>query len=210
MPYARPFLKLVLQGELGVSEVFSYGLHLVGGPIAPINTIPQGVIDACEEFHDSGVIGSIAVLKTIKMNLIGEDGRYVDDDTTLYDFPGQGIVPSPTAKQAMQIATVVSLQAAADRGLASKGRFYIPAPAAGPQSPEMTMAQTDQLAVVTAGRTFINALNAASGDWQVGLVSNVGAGREREVTRVRVGRAFDTIRSRRNKVTEEYITQPIP
>lgn len=209
MAYSEPFLRLVLSGRLGTTEQFSYGLNLIGdGPIPSV--VPTGVIDACGEFHDSGIIGSAAVLTTIKLNHIGTDGRYTQDETVLYDFPDPGVVPSPTAKQAFQIATVISLRTTRQRGLATHGRFYIPAPSAGPQSPNQTMSGTDALAVVNQAQTFIEALNTAMDPWRVGLVSNTSfGGAQALVTKVLVGDTFDTMRSRRNQLVETYFDAAI-
>jgi hypothetical protein len=56
--------------------------------------------------------------------------------------------------------------------------------------------------------TWLKAINAALGAWQIGVVSNLGVGAQELVTNARFGRVLDTIRSRRDKFTEDYALGP--
>lgn len=203
MPYVRPFLKLTLSGTLGVSEQFSYGLHMIGPVAEAPDEVPQAVIDACATFFPF-TSASNAHLKTIKLNAIGVDGKYLNDTTVFYDFPGQGLAGTGSPRYPYQIALACSLMSTADRGRASKGRFYVPSPAFAAGASDMTLTTIDRDNVLAILVAFINALNDATEPFEVGLVSNLGTGRESIVSRVRVGVVFDTIRSRRNKIPENY------
>lgn len=209
MPYLNPFLKLVVQGSLGSVEVFSYSLHLIGSANPAPATVPQAVVDAVAAFHGSALVGSTAIVRTIKLNLIGENGKYVSDTTVQEDLESPYIAGQGPNQYPMQVALAMSLLATKERGKASKGRFYLPMPGTLLEGPNWTMPLATAQIYLEALQTFVEDLNDAVGSWRVGLVSNVGIGAESVVTRVRVGHALDTIRSRRNKVPEAYTEGPI-
>lgn len=211
MAYPLEFLRLVAIGTLYGTETFSYSMSLIhaGGttPNAP-DEVPVEIIDAFAEFHATALlISQNAALTTLKLNLIGTDGRYVNPETVLYDYPVpvQGAVgggPPP------QIAMAVSLGTAAQRGRASRGRFYAPLPAAQ-VSVGAIISDTSQGLWGAAAATLLDEINAALVPWTVGVVSDLGAGAQRPVTHVRIGRALDTIRSRRSSLDETYEEYPL-
>lgn len=206
MAYKQPFLRLVASGSLYTGEQFSWGLSLIADfptDNAGFSAVPAGVRDAVASFHQQ-TSQAAARLTTVKLNLIGTNGKYASStDTTVYDYPtpvaggGSGVVPA-------QIALAVSLVTGAKRGLASKGRFYIPVPI-GTLGTDGLLPAATSASVASQAATLINAIHAGvGGDWRVGVVSDVGAGAQREVTSLRVGRVLDTIRSRRTSLPESY------
>jgi hypothetical protein len=207
MVYANPFLRVRLEGTLGASEVFSFGINLISdGPWTPPAPITQSMADAVALwFTSESNIASAADLHTLKVNLIGVDGRYVEETTNRWDYGSPYPSGNVTAPFPFQIALVISLLAANDRGRASHGRFYLPVPTGGLEGPDQTLPTTFQESYLAAGVSLLELLEQELPGWQPGLVSNVGAGAQALITRVRVGRVLDTIRSRRNKVVEEYI-----
>lgn len=206
MAYQTNFLRLAVIGTLYGVESFTWTLSLRPvnfGNAAP-DVVPQGVIDAVTTFHTAPEVaaGAGARLTTIKLNEIGTDGRYVSDgDTVQHDFetsiPGVG-----TSNLPAQIANVVTLRTAAQRGRASSGRFYYPATGRVVSSDGRLSAAT-AAAVAVDATTLLNSLNAALPDWQVAVMSSIGTGTTRPVTHVEVGRVLDTMRSRRRSLEEE-------
>lgn len=217
MAYPEPFLRLVASGTLYGSESWSWGISLVdefsAEPEAP-DEVPQAIIDAVAAFHTApSFIATYATLDTLKLNLIGTDGRYVDKTNTVqYDYPDP--VPKGVSSGTVppQVALAITLRTIARRGLASSGRFYVPVPAYD-LTADGRLSVANATTIVGYATTLLNALDDAMDDWTPGVVSNVGAGARRVVSHVEVGRVYDTIRTRRISLPEEYvigdpITQP--
>lgn len=204
MVYAAPHLRLVLSGTLYDVEGFSFGLNLIGGGSAP-SEVPQAVIDACTAYFTAVNIDNSAVLRTIKLNLIGTDGRYASDsDTVVHDYPLPGIAGIGTQNPPPQIALAVSLMTNKQRGRASKGRFYLPLPTL-PVGSDGMLTSANALSYAEPTAVFINDLNEALPEFTVGVVSDIGTGAQSAVTGVRVGRVYDTIRSRRRSLPEAHV-----
>lgn len=208
MTYAVPHLRLVVSGTLYATDRFSWGLSLMrdfnSSAEAPA-TVPQGVIDAVVAMHTNtgASIASNARLDLIKLNEIGTNGRYLNQgETVLHEF--ETPVAGPGGHfQAPQIALAVTLGTAKRRGRAHSGRFYLPVPGAGGST---GMIDAGRQATIAAGALdMINDLEAALPGWAVAVMSDVGTGTQERVTHVKVGRVLDTIRSRRNAFTEEYV-----
>lgn len=162
--------------------------------------------------------GAVHSLTGIKLNRIGVDGRYVDDETMEHTYTtpitgGAALNPIP------QAATVLSLLTSAARGPAHRGRMYLP-PVDG-----YTIVQQDSGQALTASATrFANAgmdlvdrindtYNAtfpAFSEGEVVVASSVGAGRFRRVTRVAAGRVPDVMRSRRSALDENPVIVDVP
>lgn len=210
MAYPHSFLRLVALGDIYSVETFSFSLSL--SPVAPTEVpddVPDGVMDAVETFFtSSGLISQRCRLQSLKLNEIGEDGRYVNNDTVQrsYDAPVPGASP---ANPPAQVALVVSLATALARGRGHAGRFYVPA-CALQVGTNGTTGSANALTVAQQAWTMLTAIETALPGYQVAVMSDIGAGKAVPVTAVRVGQVLDTIRSRRDKLPEEYVTFPIP
>lgn len=207
MVYANPFLRLVGSGTLySGQEQFSFGLSLIRnipGQNAP-TSVPAGVITAFTDLWATNTLITTATkLSTIKLNEIGTNGKYLADTTVYHDFltPLPGTVATNVPPQ---IALAISLVTARARGRAHAGRFYLPCPGIGVSAVTGVLSVADQNKYRDACVTFLNKINLSVPGFQVGVTSDLGTGREEEVTAVRVGQAMDTIRSRRSKMPENY------
>lgn len=157
-------------------------------------------------------------LTGIKLNRIGVDGRYVDDTSFEHTYPTP--IPGTASLQPIpQAAVVASMRTAAERGPASRGRMYLP-PASGFTAVDGTTGlatASNALRVAQAVAQLVDgindAYNATFPAFSVGEVvvaSNVGLGRFRRVTEIRVGRVVDVMRSRRSALSEDYQSAPVP
>lgn len=209
MVYAKPFLRVRFEGNLGsiASETFSFGVNM-GYDIGPQ---PAVVLD--EEtaeplvtwYTTQSMIGSFAFLTTIKANVIDVTGRYAEEETRRLDLPAPYQSGPYTTPGPFQLAMAISFGTAAQRGLASKGRTYLPCPAYELEGPNKTLTATNQAAFLAAGVDLLDALQETFPGWDPVVVSNLRAGMQRRITHVRVGKVVDTIRSRRTSLEESYI-----
>jgi hypothetical protein len=102
----------------------------------------------------------------------------------------------PSASYPPQIAMVASLENAGARGLAAKGRMYLPGVASTIGS-DGKLASVSVTPMVTALKTFLDAVNAAAPTGEDVILASV-------VNRVRIGSVYDTQRRRRNAMVETY------
>lgn len=215
MAYPSPFLRMVVSGTLFGAERFSWGLSFMGNFTDPAETypteVPAGVISAITTFHATANIGSAAKIDMIKLNAIGEDGRYVNDDTVFHEFEtpisGTGTAPMPP-----QVSLALTLLTNKSRGRASRGRFYVPAPALA-ISADGRITAAAALNFANMGANLIKSLNTAMPEFRVAVFSNVGDGAKSQVQAVTCGRVYDTLRSRRRSLDEDRqlsAVDPIP
>lgn len=151
-------------------------------------------------------IAQWAVLTEVKSKVLLPSGLY---------GPGAPIISSVTGPGAVgatfhppQIALAVGLQTT-PRG--PQGRFYVPAPCSPVSGADLLYDTTAQANFLTAVHTFLVAVNSAAGGGPgnangLCVASGKGTGTNAIVSAVRVGRAFDTIRSRRRALGEAYVT----
>lgn len=166
-----------------------------------------------QAWHTSGgAIGSRALLRWVKLNAIMPTGKYRETYTNLYELPA----PAAGGQQTLypnQISLVATLTTGASRGLASRGRLFLPCPAAPIVQPEGTMSATVAAGVAVAVAGFINNLNAVRPLARVSIFSDTREGAHREVTGVEVGRVLDTMTSRRTSLDENRqaaVVSPAP
>jgi hypothetical protein len=222
MVYPGNFSRLVIIGNL-YADTFNTTLSIASragtGTIGlPTNDeVKTALAPLLEDWWNNSAasagigINAAAKLTGFKLNTIGPDGSYVNPVTVehIYPSPIQGnyAVFGPA-----QLATVATLRTAVERGLASKGRMYLPfCEGFRDLGTDGRATTTDALRVANAVTSLINIVNgvylaARSGDETIGRVSiasKSGAGLFREVTKVTVGRVPDTMRSRRNKLAED-------
>ena len=223
MVYPFRFYRMVAIGDL-YDDQFNFSLGLlptgVGGlGITPVDTSLLNAVGSAVEnwFNDNVASGGMGItaaahLTSVKLNRIGTDGKYVDDVTQEYVLsPYSG--GSDPVYPAAQLAAVVTLGTAAERGRASKGRFYVPPVGYfGALGTDGRLTPTQAFNLATGAKNLIDDINDAiiavrgpSEPIRVGVASNIGTGTFREVTKVGVGRVPDTMRSRRDSLIEDRV-----
>lgn len=217
---------LTFGGFLGATaapvETWSCGIRTVAlNPIEGANDPEVLSPSQCREFLEDTIrpalvafwantfinITSAAKLTFAKYNQIGPDGKYVHSETVQTDFAN---VPGPnltTGQHPFQVTKVVTLLADVDRGLASKGRIYLPSPADVVNSDTGQMQSTpNQLA--NTMHTFLSAIRET--DVSMGglefvpvicsKITRSGQPTWRSIERVAVDNVLDTQRRRARSV----------
>ncbi len=222
-----PHYLLQIGGPLGLSEEWSCSIRLHHPDDA---TRPAAIRAAAAASELDDVVADVRAWLTamegyrpssqrlgyVKFNAIGADGRYQSSQTTEIQYT-TGQLPGQSPPAPFQNALAVSWLTDAQRGLASRGRIFLPAaPWQVGDDGQFTAAAVGPVASMT--RTFIQNLGNWPGfDLPNSPVPSVvsrgkvlgpgsfGQGAARPITRVAVGRVPDTQRRRRAKLREEHV-----
>jgi len=222
MAYAHKVTRVTMFGTMfGGAEEWSTGFFLgsVGGD-APAPT--QAGADAIKGYWQTFFTAANSHIsgdwKTegVKLALFNTDGHTDLDNvkTSFYATPisggeGGGSLP-PQVSLSAQLASDVG------RGLAAKGRMYLPGVRTPISSTTGKIGATEAGQIALTLKTFLDAVNGsidAAGTVVLaskGRITGGGAAPVNAVvTKVRVGDVYDTQRRRRNGLTETYQTQTI-
>ena len=217
MAFAHKINRVTISGSMfGGEEEWSTGFY-VGNASADANTPDQTFVDAIgplwQTLFTTAANGFNNNYKTheIKMVQLGTDGKTVPDSQRYYTYPAPITGGYATNTNPPQIALVVTLIGVSARGLASKGRMFLPGTgfAVDVNGRIPTASQTT---LTTATKTFLTAVNALPENNVVMLASQgrkpplLGDPVNHEVISIRIGNVFDTQRRRRNALTEVYTT----
>jgi len=226
----REHLLIQFGGLLGVNEEWSCNLRMqIGNPepgqITPgslaYNARENWIQANIEDIHGdiaawhNGAANrnsAAAQLNYVKVNQIGPDGRYLNlEETHVF-----GATPGPRGNAAsgdFSASLCVSLWTDAQRGRASRGRFYPPTGQVTYED-DGSVNATTVTAVLTSAQTLLDNLNNSPGiDTQnprIVVASNLGEpGPMRDVTQVAVGEILDKQSRRRRSLVENYQARPV-
>lgn len=206
--------RLTMRGTLyGGVENFSIGVNIAKGhgnsdaegSIQPSQGTFDDLVADCQAFWAAPLLSmpSSHVLREVKLGFIGTNGLYTRNPFISPVLTTAGALTTG-ARQAPQVALAVTLHTA-KRGPRGRGRFYLPAPGL-PLGADARLSDVHRDEVRSAVVTFLDNINNEAGldalDLGVTVASSYGD--NSAVTGVRVGRVFDTIRSRRRSVVEDY------
>lgn len=215
MPFAQ-HIRITASGTFGETstmERWSWRLNM-SDPLAsedPVDDQDQmdDIVADITAFHSrpASMIGLHSRLREIKVARIGPDGKYLEDPriaaVNVNGGQNNPIVYPP------QVALAVSL-GSDRRGASGRGRFYLPGPVCSFSIVTGLVSVAEVEGVRGSVVTLIEALNNQPGVEgaapKVTIASSKGF--NSDVTEVRVGRALDTIRSRRTSLLESY-TAPV-
>lgn len=201
----QPHYRLAFGGPLCVVEQWSCRLNITSATTLPdsaeADAMLPDLVDAISTWvASSGANLSAATeLSWVKFNEINALGHYVDADNSRVSEVNPAVAGYGTLKVPPQVAIVVSLRTAHARGKAHAGRMYTPALFCAPTSAGLG---NDYDAIVTAATLLLNTINGVVTPAGVSIIS--ATGESNAVTRVAVGKVFDTMRTRRRGLAEEY------
>lgn len=209
--FGTPFIRLSVGGTLFGVDDWSINLSVIEFDDESSNALPtQAVLDTIRTAFVTRLgpqLGPNCRTNWAKAARIGANGLYPAGVAPVITSVAQGPAGTGTSPFPPQVALAVTLLGSDPRGPAGMGRFYLPAPATTIDgSGRATAAYA--LAVANGAAAWINDINTALVG-EVGIVGpETAKGRppaRSVVTAVRVGRVFDTIRSRRGKFMEEPV-----
>jgi hypothetical protein len=195
-------IRVRCNGTIGLQsdpfEIFSYGFSLGAGDFLTVPQLAQ-LQALVETYHSREYTGirPTARLTEIAVSTVNALGKQVGDTQRVQTSVAGG---GSGADHPPQIAYRVSLDDQI-RGRSHKGGWYVPCPGWGIDAGTGQTSLDNAANAVIAAVDLINGLNALASIPNVVIASALG---NLPVTRVRVGRAADTVRSRRNSVAEGY------
>lgn len=208
MAYPFEHYLLAFGGTLFTQEQWSCTLRL-GGNLGANQDVPGEVVamnnlatslSATWKLAGAPIMAG-APLTYVKYNRIGVDGKYVRNTTNVKDLSPTAVPAFTSQPLPPQMSLVLTLETNISRGLAAKGRIFLPAPK-GATGTLNALTAADTTAAATWGKALIDGVNAAQGSGDVVVASSVRTGAMQLVTGVNVGSIFDTMRSRRGKFLE--------
>lgn len=207
MPYPLQHQLLTFHWTTGTDEVGQVGIRVARN--APLTQAELDNIHTTWGVFWANPTSQIAdrfVFQEVKAATIQPDGKYPPGQDPLYSNGS----PVPGGKAGgtlypLQVTCVATLTTDASRGLASRGRIYLPAIERSMNSnilipADSCTARAQNLALALSG---INTNMTAGGS--VSVISNVGVGNVRPVLGVRIGERADIQRRRdRQRGAETY------
>lgn len=186
-------------------------------PSWPLFSIDSSVMDDLKTditnhmMHADSGYSAASPCHWIKFNEIDENGRYSDTTQTHErDLSATPIVPPGTAVYPPQVALCVSFASGRARGVASKGRVYVPSPDKAIAGATARVGATTTELVAAQWASFLTNLSNWPGIDPVdapraAIVSNRRTpGEWQHISRVRVGDLLDTQQRRRRQIEETY------
>lgn len=218
MAYAHKVNRVTISGaSFGGEEEWSTGFfhgYETGDAEAPTEDDCAEIATHWQAFFtaSSTKITSVWTTTQVKMATLNTDGTTDLDSVKYYNYPSSIAGNAITTVFPPQVSLVATLVSTLARGLASKGRMYLPGVGATLDS-NGRMASADRLAVATNLRLFMFECSQLANNNNVPMLASfgrtaplIGAGVNKAVHSVRVGNVYDTQRRRRNALTEAYST----
>lgn len=207
MPFLRQHYLLAFGGPLFTEgEQWSMSLRSTpnfaeGGAGSAEDTLTE-LEAVLRTWWATGPASPNAKLGWLKYNRIAADGKYMHEWSNTRELTTLVTPSASTTRFPPQCAVVATLETGVTRGLAHRGRLFIPVP-------KHTIAETGRLSaasatdMATSVATLLTNLNGVANYGTNIVASSVREGAERPITGVSMGRVIDTVRSRRAQLKEE-------
>lgn len=158
--------------------------------------------------HLSPVMPQDVVLTGIKMAHVGADGLIpTRADGSYIQGVWDGDIPGGMAKQPIPLQTALCVSLTTGRaGPTGKGRFFLPWPALSLDADDKLLPVAQVEGIIDNVKGFVDAVAVVVGHAPQ-VVSSKGY--MSEVLGIRIGRAPDTMRSRREDAQEGYLSLPL-
>lgn len=221
MAYAHKVARVTIHGtNFNGAEEWTTGFYAgltSGDALAPTQEYADGVAANWQTFWTNVTSKVSSVWKTdyIKVSTLGQDGKTIADSAvySYYSNPIAGGGQSDSFPP--QVALVATLRSQNQRGLAAKGRMYLPG-INGVLGADGHIPSSIVNDIATNFSTFLTACNSIQN--QPGVVILASQGRKAPlvgppvnaaVTDIRIGNVYDTQRRRRNQLVEAYTQKTI-
>lgn len=213
MPYA-PHIRMTANGVfLNTTEQWSFGVNIgnegvsgfdAGAPgLEPNAVVWNDLADDVSEFHAGNTfVSGLAQLRSVKFAFIGADGKYTREPIIRERISVGG--GGATYFMPTQVALAVTLLTNTPLTKV-RGRFYLPGMMYGVETDGRISAVRADF-IRSRVDTFLEAVGNQPGMDVLNLKAIVAStkGNNHTVSAVKVGRVYDTIRSRRNRLLEAY------
>lgn len=146
-------------------------------------------------------------LTWVKLNRIGLDGRYTSQKTYAQDLVAAS--SGSNAPYPPQVAMVATLETGAVRGLAHRGRIFLPSPILNISLADGHIPAATREGRAVAVASMIMRINDVEPFVSVIVGSQTREGALRYVNGVTIGSVLDTMRSRREQIREERTSAPV-
>jgi hypothetical protein len=226
-PYAHKVARVTISGDCFTSaEEWSTGFYLGGetGDSASVTGSAANIAPYWTTFFTSATTKVSNRYRTlmVKVASFGTDGKTIDDEIDYYSYPTPILGAYTVNHNPPQISLAATLTSSEARGLASKGRMYLPG--VGPSvDTNGRIPSADSGNIATNLKTFFDALNSSFP--MPGLVILASHGHRTEVLPgpdivytspenkfvhgLKVGDVYDTQRRRRNGLSESYTSRTL-
>jgi hypothetical protein len=216
MGYAHKVARITLHGtNFNGAEEWTTGFYMGlegSDALAPTTGFLDEVKTAWAAFWTNSTSKVSSVWKTdyIKAVTLGTNGK-TDPDSAVYSYYGTPIAGGGQSDSfPPQCALVATLQSNNPRGLAAKGRMYLPG-INGVLGADGRIPSSIVNDITTNMSTFLSAVNSIQDQPGVIILASqgrtaplVGGPVNAAVTTLRIGNVYDTQRRRRNQLQETY------
>lgn len=219
MVYAHKVNRVTISGTMyNAAEEWSTGFFLGSenaDAVEPTQAAADAVLGAWTTFFSAATsyISNYYLTTQVKIAHLGTDGKLLDD-LVVYAYPGTALAGGvSTNHMPTQCSLVASLRSDRPRGLASKGRMYLPGIAIGMQNNGKILS-TARDTIATNLQTCFNTIRGHMDIQDTPILAAKGTGAFPNLTAqndfiesIKVGDVIDTQRRRRNGLTEAYVTK---
>jgi hypothetical protein len=226
--YAHKVNKVTISGTcFAGTEEWSTGFYLgdTGADAADPGTVTASAIHThWTTFftHANAHIATTYLTTQIKVSQLQTDGDVDLEKIDIYDYPTAIAGVSGGAPLPPQLTLAATLTSDRQRGLASKGRMYLPGINLPIFAGDPHVSSTEQGQIATQLKTFFDSVNADANIGGYAVLASKGikitdsqdpkvyyyeAGITARLTGLRVGNVYDTQRRRRGDVVEVYTSR---
>jgi len=213
MAYPRSFIKYTVGGSVAQEDIWTNGLSLLSANDEQTRDLfvalqPVDFKTLVDTFYATGTqaMNGYNTVEWIKIAHIGTDGKYLSD-AKIYDYstpkPGTG-----TFAVSPQDSVVISELTEAKRGLARRGRIYLPAGFAIPDSTTGRIPSVQVGNVLAKAKAYFDGISTLmetkADNGRIVVASSVREGQFRNVLSLELGNLVDNQSRRRNRLQEVY------
>lgn len=209
-PYDQKHWYLQVGGRMpGGLEAWSNGFRLAipnGTDLSQLTTAQINAFKAAfQTFYASNIISAGVLLEYMKYSYVQEDGKLLPGTAAGFSSYGTNVGGTGSLSTLpFQSTIAVTWRTNLARGLAHKGRFYLPLPALGADGGTGTISTTAADQVKALANQLLAQLNAATPAYLAVFSRKAGQPTHQTIVGCAVGRVWDTQRRRRKKLVEDY------